>query len=236
MTDRGDMLQYDYLVLCALFMIPLVIMVLIRPDLLKTLKWVVALSIPFAFTEPLFYLDYWEPVFLFDLGPIMGFGIEDFIFLGALGAGAFSTYPVLTCKGIAFKDRSRFHWKGAISVLAATCGLLAVTQYLNVSLIWSVICLMVIMSCIIAMIRRDLVSAALIGGAGYGLIYWVLFLLFACIYPNAFETVWHTDKISNVFVAGVPLEEVAYGIASGTSAAVCIPFMLNFHYKQREAS
>lgn len=64
------------------------------------------LSLPFATTEWMFYPDYWAPKFLFDLVDIIGFGIEDFLFVSALGVSSSSAWFVATGKGLESKASS----------------------------------------------------------------------------------------------------------------------------------
>jgi len=91
-------LKYDFLVLCLLFWIPVVGISLWRPDLRRAMCRAALCALPFAFSEVLFYPDYWTPTFLFDLGRRLGFGLEDFLFVSALGAHAVSIYGVLSSR------------------------------------------------------------------------------------------------------------------------------------------
>jgi hypothetical protein len=50
--------------------------------------------------------------------------------------------------------------------------------------------------------------------------YWILATIYAWIYPGVFNDIWHTQKLINVSVLGVPVEELLYGAASGVSAMV----------------
>jgi len=85
---RRAVLKYNFLILSLLFWIPGVGAYFARPDLRRAMKRSVLCSLPFAFSEFLFYPEYWTPTFLFDLGVRLGFGIEDFLFVSALAASA----------------------------------------------------------------------------------------------------------------------------------------------------
>ena len=98
------MLKYNFLMLCLLFWIPAVLAYVSRPDLRRAMRLAALCSLPFAFSEFLFYPDYWTPTFLFDLGDRLGFGIEDFLFVSALAANAVSIYGVLSSRTYAPQD------------------------------------------------------------------------------------------------------------------------------------
>jgi hypothetical protein len=83
----NTLLPYDFLVLSLLCWIPGFGAGFMRPDLRRAIVLSALCSLPFAFTEFLFYPEYWTPTFLFDLGDRLGFGIEDFLFVSAIAAG-----------------------------------------------------------------------------------------------------------------------------------------------------
>lgn len=227
------LLNYDFLVLALLFTVPPVIMLAWRWDLWPLAKLVLWMSWPFALTEPLFYPEYWSPTFLFDLGRKLGLGIEDFLFVMALGMGAVLAYPVLANRmpevGASLKlNLRKTCWLGLFIIL-----ILTVSLGLDWPLIWSVIVLMLVASGVIMILRRDLLAAGLLGAVFYGLIYFSLCLIFGWIYPDAFHTVWHTQGLSNIFVLEIPIEELGYGLACGLGASVCVPYLFDFRYQKR---
>ena len=228
------LLNYDFLVLSLLACLPPAIVAVLRPDLRRIMAWTALLSLPFALTEPLFYPDYWTPRFLFDLGPRIGFGIEDFLFVAALGCGAITAYPTFTGKTFTYDTmRLRIHRLGPV-FFAVVLGV-AVSRILAWPLIWTAVILMLLAAAVVAGRRRDLIPAGLGGGAIYGAMYFLVCLMFGAIYPDAFRTVWHTSGLSDIYVAGVPAEELAYGAACGVAAAVCLPFLLDVAYRPRRA-
>ena len=44
--------------------------------------------------------------------------------------------------------------------------------------------------------------------------------IYGWLYPGVFLTIWHTQALINVFVLGVPVEEILYGATSGVAAVV----------------
>jgi hypothetical protein len=226
-------LEYDFLVFALLFMLSSLIMLILRQDLWLIVKPTILMSLPFALTEPFFYPDYWSPNFLFDFGALFGFGIEDFIFVVALSSGAVMSYPVVCRKAIIKEESVRPKWPALIIIIGIVLLTIGINYWLGWSLIWSACILMFIVSLFITLIRRDLLSAIIIGGFFYGMIYFLLLLLFGSLYPGIYKSVWHTNNLSNCFLLGVPLEEIIYGLTCGFSASACVPYIFNFKYKKR---
>ncbi len=75
--------NYPFLVLCVLMVVPVFAAGVLRRDLVIHMARMALISLPFAFTEFMFYPDYWDPPFLFDAAEKFGFGLED------VGDGAF---------------------------------------------------------------------------------------------------------------------------------------------------
>jgi hypothetical protein len=51
-----------------------------------------------------------------------------------------------------------------------------------------------------------------------------LCLLLSLIYPEIFHVTWHTEKFLNIFIFGIPVEEILYGYAAGMIATLFYPF------------
>jgi hypothetical protein len=216
-------LKYNFLILSLLFWIPGVGAYFARPDLRRAMKRSVMCSLPFAFSEFLFYPEYWTPTFLFDLGVRLGFGIEDFVFVSALAASAVSIYGVLCGRTYAPRETNlppRVRTKRITSVFAAVLVLVVLARLLTVPMIYGCIMVMTLLSVGIMAVRRDLVSPGVISGLGLATCYWMLAQIYAWLYPGVFVDIWHTQELINVFVFGVPVEELLYGAASGVSAVV----------------
>ena len=83
------MSSYSFLTLSLILAIPGALVFAARRDLRPMIGWMALASVPFAWTELLFYPDYWKPRFLFNLIDIIGFGLEDVLFV--VGLAAFSS-------------------------------------------------------------------------------------------------------------------------------------------------
>jgi hypothetical protein len=219
----SSVLQYDFLILSLLFWIPGLGAYLARPDLRLAIRRSALCSLPFAFTEFLFYTDYWTPTFLFDLGNLLGFGIEDFLFVSAVAAGAVSIYPVLASRTYASQEAHLSTWfpiKRIASVFAAVLVLVVLARLLSVPMIYGCIAIMVLLSSGIMVVRCDLILPGLTSGLGVAVCYWILAKIYAWLYPGIFVATWHTQGLINVFLFGVPVEELLYGAATGVCAVV----------------
>src|SRR5687768_14714972 len=86
LAPRELSLRYNFLILCVLFAVPPLCIYGVRPDLRRPMAVTALFSLPFGLTESWFYPEYWQPEFLFDLADHIGFGVEDLLFVAALGA------------------------------------------------------------------------------------------------------------------------------------------------------
>ena len=54
--------------------------------------------------------------------------------------------------------------------------------------------------------------------------------------PGLFKNIWHTEKFLNIFIAGVPLEELLYGFSSGFVATAFYPYVFGRRFIHRTAN
>jgi len=220
-------LHYNFLTLALLFALPGAVIWLVRHDLRRTIICVVPFALPFAFTEFLFYPSYWEPNFLFDLGQRIGFGIEDFIFV--CGLAAFSS----TAYAFAFNRRYKpTDHAGLIFSALRALGLFVFSGLLflgaiiaGVAVIYAACFVMVANACVILALRRDLAIPALLGSCLSTAIYFLLSLAAEKLLPGLFKNVWHTKDFLNIFIAGVPVEELLYGFSAGFIGTIFYPYV-----------
>ena len=71
---------------------------------------------------------------------------------------------------------------------------------------------------------------ALVGGLFVTAIYALICLVYAALLPGIFERVWHTEALFDRSVAGIPLEELLYGLASGALATAALPAVTGQRY------
>ncbi|MBN2528488.1 MAG: hypothetical protein JXR76_19020 [Deltaproteobacteria bacterium] len=236
MSDMQHPVAYPFLLLCGLLMIPAAVIFVVRSDLRKPMGVMAGLSIPFAFTEFLFYPSYWEPKFLFDLANRIGFGIEDFLFVIGLGAFTSTVYPAVFFKkrvplSVSTPSLRSVAGKKRLTKLIVPIGvaflLTAIMAALSIPMIWGCVPIMILIALSIVVIRRDLRSAAAWGGVLSAIAYFLICQALGVLVPNVFELNWHAEKFFGVYILGVPLEEITYAFAAGTVASVVYPFAFN---------
>jgi len=220
--------RYAFLVLALLLAIPGALAYLVRRDLRPSIRLGVALSLPFALTEPLFLADdYWRPEFLFDLGDRLGFGLEDFLFVAALAAVSVASYPVVASRtlapleGVARSKRAVVLRAGTLLLAVSACA--AALYVAGMPMIEAAPLAMVAGTAVAWARRPDLVTPAFAGALTTMLVYHVACLILAATHPQVFHTVWRAGGSGSILVLGVPLEELVYAAAAGFAASIFLP-------------
>lgn len=220
-------MKYDFLALSFLFLLPGALVWGLRPDLRRVMRRMAVLALPFALTERLYYPDYWEPQFLFDLAARIGFGIEDILFVVGLAAFTSTAYAVATGARYASNGgvpRAAVIRRAAV-VLGAAFALVGVAAVLPLPMIYAAPPIMVGVAAVIVWRRRDLLVVGAVGGLIASLVYALLCRCFLALFPGAFTSTWHTEKFFDIFVLGLPLEELLYASTAGGAASVVYPFV-----------
>ena len=228
-------MRYNFLFMSLLTLLPGAFVYILRPDLRKIIHIMALLSIPFAFTERLFYPDYWEPVFLFDLVNKIGFGVEDLLFVMGLGAFASTVYAAIFNKTYLQGSAPELSgvWKRVIGLAGLMALLVLCLALLSIPMIYGSALIMLVVCGGVVLLRNDLLSPALLGGAATLLIYTVLCWISLLVYPQIFELTWHTERFTNVFILGIPVEELIYAFTAGLLATVAYPFVFDARFVTR---
>lgn len=227
-------MQYHFLILSLACGVPGILIYWLRPDLRIIMHRLILCSMPFAFTESLFYSDYWEPKFLFDLAARIGFGIEDFLFLMGLASFTGTVYAVVFRKAF-YADLNvpggYIAWR--LSILALiTIGFTLIQVMLSIPIIYGTFMTMVGIALGITWIRRDLVIPLFLGGFISTVVYFAICRIVLLIIPEIFELNWNLDTFSAIFILGVPLEELLYSFGAGAIGSVFYPFVFSCRYVQ----
>lgn len=219
-------MRYNFLILCALFAVPPLCIYGLRPDLRRPMAVTALFSLPFGLTESWFYPEYWQPKFLFDLADRIGFGIEDLLFVAALGAFTATAYPCVANKRFVPMTRRGVRarlWRPAL-VFASALLLVLGLRLAGVPTIYAVCATMLGVTAVMLCLRRDLIAACFGGGFSTLLVYAVLCQIFQWLLPGVFDLAWNTELLTNRHVLGVPLEELMYGFSAGFSGSAVYPF------------
>lgn len=220
---------HSFLVLSLLLAVPGAIVWLFRPDLRRVIITMALVSIPFAFTERLFYPDYWEPRFLFDLVNVIGFGIEDILFVVGLAAFTSTAWAFFTGKRYAPIEESKQSVVGAsrmaFIVLGACFAMVAVLGIVGMPMIYGAPIIMIVIGIAIFILRPDLKIPSLGGAAITTVVYTGVCLVLAALIPDVFVLEWNTDQFLDRYILGVPVEEILYAFAAGLVATCFYPFV-----------
>ena len=181
--------------------------------------WASFFTMLFGFTEPLFVPEYWNPPSLFNLAANTGFDIESFIFAFAVGGIGSVIYENIT--GVRHKKMGRHEMhnkrhKYHLLALLSTFIIFPVLYFLtNLNPIYSAIVAMLLGGIAAMLCRPDLKKKTFIGGFLFLALYFIFFLFFNLIYPNAVQQFWNLSEISGILIFGVPLEELLFGFTFG---------------------
>lgn len=226
-------MTYSFLILSLLLMIPGIVVWWLRPDLRRVIAIMAPVAIPFALTEPLFYPEYWEPPFLFDLGNRLGFGIEDVLFVTALAAVTSTAWPVVSGQHFSAvdDDLSRRDIGLRIAVVLGVCFLMvAALVVAGVAMIYGAAAIMLVIGVVIVLLRPDLWIPS-VAGAGYTTaIYTAICLILAALVPDVFQEHWNTEEFLDLYVLGIPLEELIYAGSAGFVGSIFYPFVTDQHF------
>ncbi|RYE82770.1 MAG: hypothetical protein EOO75_20205 [Myxococcales bacterium] len=214
-------MTYEFLVLSLLFLVPGAVFALLRPDLRGLMGRMALASMPFAVTERLFVPAYWKPRFLFGLGDLLGFGLEDVIFVAGLGAYACATYPVVCDRRVvpvaAVPVRP---WARGAAMIGAAIAAAVLLIALGVPVLYATVVAMALGTAAMLVTRRDLIVPGLAGALLGALVYLALCLVFARLIPGVFERTWRPSILLPGRLLGVPLDELLYGLGAGLSGTV----------------
>lgn len=214
--------------------IPVFLSGIFRRDLRIHMARMALFSLPFAFTEFMFYPDYWDPPFLFDAAARFGFGLEDFLFVAALGAMSIGLFPTLAGKQLhKVNPRTvpRVFWRivllTGLALLTAGVGWAA-----GFPAIYTAIMIMISLPAVVLLTSRpDLWRPACLSGGTTLLAYAGACMALEFLLPGTFERYWHTDSLLNAFVGPLPVEELLYGFSAGFAAAVVYPFAFALEFR-----
>jgi len=173
---------------------------------------------PFGLTEPIFVPEYWSPPSLFNLALTTGFDIESIIFSFSIGGIGSVLYEALFSIKHEKLSRKKMHNKRHNLHLLALFSPFIVFLILmptKLNSIYSVSISLFIGAIAALLCRPDLKKKTFLGGILFLLLYFVAFLLFTTIYPNAVEQYWNLNALSGILILNIPLEELLFAFTFG---------------------
>ena len=218
------MLTYSFLILSVVLAMPGVLVWVFRADLRPVIHRMMLAAVPFAFTERLFYPEYWKPQFLFDLVNVIGFGIEDLLFVMGLAAFSSTAWAVASRQTFS-RGEGRASLRSALTLLLACFVAVGLIALAGIPMIYGAPVIMTVFGGGICVMRRDLWWPSLGGAAITTLFYTGACLVLMLLIPRVFELDWNSDRFLNIFVWGIPLEELLYASTAGFIATAFYPFV-----------
>ena len=210
--------QYVWLLWSGAFLVPWALLYFVWPALRPHMLRVSAATSLLGLAEPIFVPEYWNPPSLFDLAQRTGFDIESFIFCFAIGGIAAVLYsalarrqPAAVAAGGRSSARHRLHALALMMPYIAFPFLYA----LSWNPIYPGIVALAIGAVSTVACRPELSRKTLFGGLLFLALYAAFMVLLVVFTPGYIERVWNLGDLSGVLIAGVPLEELAFGFAFG---------------------
>jgi hypothetical protein len=210
--------HYVWLAWSGTFLLPWVWLYLANPGHRRVMLRTSLATALLGLTEPIYVPRYWNPPSLFDLAQRTGFDIESLIFAFAIGGIGCALYDTMTKRDLsAVSAAERNSSRHRLHRLA-----LLVPYFLFVPLYFlpwnpiypSLLCLL-IGSIGSVVCRPDLRRKTLIGGLLFLGLYAVFMLGLRWFSPGYIERVWNLRALSGVLIAGIPLEELVFGLTFG---------------------
>jgi hypothetical protein len=210
--------HFVWLIWAVAFMLPWIMLFIVRPKLRRPIFWASVLTTPLGLTEPLFVPAYWNPPSLFDLAQRTGFDIESLIFTFATGGIAFVGYRALVHAPESRLDHvahlaARHRWHGAALVSPFLVFMALVSLPTNP--IHAAIGALLAGALATQLCRPDLWRNTLIGGLLFLGLYVVFLFGLKWLWPGYIEAVWNLPALLQWRPAGLPIEELGFGFSFG---------------------
>ena len=210
--------HYVWFFWASAFLVPWTLLYIVQPAIRRQMLEVSAATSLLGLTEPLFVPEYWNPPTLFELAQRTGFDIESLIFCFAIGGIAAVLYNGLARRrliSVHEAEQSLGRHRLHRLVLAAPFVAFLPLYFLPWNPIYPGIVALALGGAANVACRPDLARGTLIGGALFLMLYAALMLLLVVSAPGYIEGVWNLNDLSAVLIAGIPLEELAFGFAFG---------------------
>ena len=205
--------EYAYITSCLILAIFWFFIFLKRKNLRKEMLWASFWALPFGFIDFFLVPNYWHPDSLFGIMKKYGSGIESFIFIFLMAGIVSVIYEFLRDKKpikIARANRHRF-WLLALTSLT----FLIMTALYPTKAVYNLMIAGVLGSIVTACLRKDLTKQMFVSASVFSLIYLGVFILINLMFPGFVQHSYNMKSLWNVFVFGVPFEEIAVAFLVG---------------------
>lgn len=222
--------QYSYLVGTLLFVVAWMACLGAGRSYRRQSIWGALVSAPFALTSILFIPQYWSPPSLFNLDARYKVGIEDFLWAAAVG-GIASVIGEIVLKERLAKRRSQPHKKHYAPFLILAVLLVVLQVARPEKTIYNMIIALTICAAVVLILRPDLIAVMLVGAAIFTILYWTLFEILLRLYPDFIAKFYTVRNLLNVYVAGVPIEEVLFAASGGAVWSVGYEYLQGYRLR-----
>jgi len=210
--------RYVWLMWASAFLLPWIALFVAWPRVRRPMLWASALTAPFGLTEPFFVPAYWNPPSLFGLAHRTGFDIESLILCFAIGGLAAAGYRVLAPpaeRAFVAHDRNSHQHRWHRAALASPFFVFGVLLLLPWNPIYPGIAALFAGALTSGLCRPDLWRNTLVGGLVFLLLYAIFLLGLKLLWPGYIEAVWNLGDLIAWRPAGLPLEELLFGLGFG---------------------
>jgi len=210
--------HFVWLIWSSAFLLPWVALYLTNP-LSRTAMWRASFATALlGLTEPIYVPRYWNPPSLFELAQRTGFDIESLIFAFAIGGIGCTLYDTLTKRDLrelrSVERHSSRHRLHRLALLAPFFVFLPL-YFLRWNPIYPSLLALLIGAVASVICRPDLIRKTLIGGLLFFGLYGVFILGLRWSSPGYIEQVWNLHALSGLLIAGIPAEELLFGLTFG---------------------
>ncbi len=210
--------HFVWLIWSSAFLLPWVVLYLTN-SFFRAAMWRASFATALlGFTEPIYVPRYWNPPSLFELAQRTGFDIESLIFAFAIGGIGCTLYNTLTKRyiiGVREVERHRSRHRLHRLALLAPFFLFLPLYFLPWNPIYPSLLALLIGAVASVICRPDLRWKTLIGGLLFLGLYGIFILGLRWSSPGYIEQVWNLRALSGVLIAGIPLEELLFGLTFG---------------------
>jgi hypothetical protein len=210
--------RYVWLIWASAFLVPWAALFVAAPTSRRSMLLASALTAPFGLTELWFVPKYWNPPSLFDLAHRTGFDIESLIFCFAIGGLAAAGYRVLVPTSehaLAPQARNSYAHRWHRAALASPFFVFGVLLMLPWNPIYAGIVALFAGALASGLCRPDLWRNTFVGGLVFLAIYAVFLMGLKLVWPGYIEAVWNLGDLVAWQPAGLPLEELLFGLGFG---------------------
>lgn len=180
---------------------------------------------PLALLGPFFVPQYWKPDSIIN----SSISIEDFIFCFSTSGIMAVLYEIVSGKVIdhrKLRDSMGGELGHAIVLGSGLVVGMILYFFLKINFIYAIFLGSVVNAVIIVAFRRDLFIKTVYTGILFGLMYFVLVLLFVNVmFPSV--SFWNEEALSGIVVARVPVEEIMWALGAGAMTGPMYEFLLS---------